>query len=981
MPETDTSTFTLFHTVLLKGAPQGYTPWFIALEPNGKDPLKGFSWAKNPLTYEEAVKRLEKGGNVGIAAKTEDHLVIVDIDDLTATDIKTVKETLTAKSRKRLGIHLFYFKAEGAEISNIPTDRQGEVRANNQYVVAPGSYVPVSKEELARIPEGDRENAGKYTLELARPPAMITLEELPEVFLAQLAKGETAYRQGQKEPFKPHPNLSPLYNLTFKDILPGVVEGQRIPHPFHDSETGHNFVITGGLAHCWRHNVSLNPVQLLAVKYGLLSCLDAGTGHSNSGAGPSKVTPEILEKIWGRTVEEKIIKRGSRPPRGVRQSEQILDEDEKFTPMAYGEAIMKNSKFLTFRDTGEIYVYLVGIYAPYGETVIEELAQELLAVHGIDIKNQKVTEILGYIRRATYRDRAGIEAPIQLICLKNGIYDLNINKLTAHTPNLTFFTQLPVQYDMGATCPTITKFLNDVMAPEDIEIFLEFLGSCLERHYQHQKALILVGGGGNGKGVTLGIARALLGQDNCSAATLQDIVFGRFTKAELYSKLANICGDLPNKKVGNTGIFKMLTGGDMVSAEKKGKHPFKFINYAKLIFSANEIPEADDDTDAFFDRWIIIEFPNRFRGTDKEDQNILVELTTPAELSGLLNLVLDRACRRRDRGRFSHSMTTEKTREIMIRKSSPEKAFLMDCVSPDPNGTEPKAELYNYYKQYCEKNNLSVAAQNKFSEKVLSIPGVKTAKLGETGKRYWAYRGLKFKKNDGDYEECPGNVQVVLGQPGHRGQLPGHYPKNGGLGDQVDQVKRPYPSQVGVHKYGGSVCENSKEGRLEGGVVVDNIRVGQINMVDMDIGTDQFQQSFTKLPLKTIIFQWSYEAFVGMDGCTYGPFVSQDIASLPEENARVIIAQGAALAADFPVEPEEPNNGHDRPQTAQHTRLIAILDLIKGLEREYGTAKKAEILATAQKNGIPKPEAEKAIEKLKLDGYVFEPKNETYKST
>ncbi|MEK6977066.1 MAG: minichromosome maintenance protein MCM [Candidatus Hydrothermarchaeota archaeon] len=65
----------------------------------------------------------------------------------------------------------------------------------------------------------------------------------------------------------------------------------------------------------------------------------------------------------------------------------------------------------------------------------------------------------------------------------------------------------------------------------------------------------------------------------------------------------------------------------------------------------------------------------------------------------------------------------------------------------------------------------------------------------------------------------------------------------------------------------------------------------------------------------------------------------------------------------------------------QRDRLTHLLDIIKGLEREYGTAKKAEILERASKEGIPEREAEKAIEKLKLDGHVFEPKFDFYKST
>jgi Family of unknown function (DUF5906) len=49
--------------------------------------------------------------------------------------------------------------------------------------------------------------------------------------------------------------------------------------------------------------------------------------------------------------------------------------------------------------------------------------------------------------------------------------------------------------------------------------------------------------------------------------------------------------------------------GDSIRAQNKFKDPFSFRNYAKLIFSANKIPESDDDSSyAYYRRWLIIEF-------------------------------------------------------------------------------------------------------------------------------------------------------------------------------------------------------------------------------------------------------------------------------------------------------------------------------------------------------------------------------------
>ncbi|MFY9796586.1 MAG: DUF5906 domain-containing protein [Candidatus Nitrosopolaris sp.] len=94
-----------------------------------------------------------------------------------------------------------------------------------------------------------------------------------------------------------------------------------------------------------------------------------------------------------------------------------------------------------------------------------------------------------------------------------------------------------------------------------------------------------------------------------------------------------------NDKLTNTGPFKMLVAGDPMKAEKKHSQPFDFENYAKLFFSANEIPQPEDKTYAYFRRWMIFFFENVFEGDDN-DPNLIDKLTTQEEMSGLLNLAL-----------------------------------------------------------------------------------------------------------------------------------------------------------------------------------------------------------------------------------------------------------------------------------------------------------------------------------------------------
>ncbi len=151
--------------------------------------------------------------------------------------------------------------------------------------------------------------------------------------------------------------------------------------------------------------------------------------------------------------------------------------------------------------------------------------------------------------------------------------------------------------------------------------------------------MLCIGKGSNGKSTFLRIIDHLLGSKNISHISLQDLAGDRFASAGLYGKLANTFADLKSDKLVSTGNFKMLVSGDYIRAQKKFQNPFEFQNYAKLIFSANEIPQSEDRTYAYFRRWIILFFEKVYEGDDN-DTELVYKLTTPEELSGLLNLAL-----------------------------------------------------------------------------------------------------------------------------------------------------------------------------------------------------------------------------------------------------------------------------------------------------------------------------------------------------
>jgi len=458
-------------------------------------------------------------------------------------------------------------------------------------------------------------------------------------------------------------------------------------------------------------------------------------------------------------------KKKSRPNQGIGQAyhsesdEQGLvsfpREDEQFLVAGKGkqtvlldklaECLMGKYTFKTLRDSGEILVYdgVCGVYRKNGETVIKQAMEETLLERRLAelATRYNVSEVIEHIRRRTYIDREEVNKENSpFVNVKNGLLNLveaikgEPNPLKPHSSQVITTIQLPIEYNPKATCPRISKFLHEIVAEKDVPLLEEIFGWCLLPGYRFQRAVILLGEGWNGKSTYINLVKAFLGKENCSAVSLQAACDNRFAVAILYGKLANLCADLSSATIRDAGMFKMLTGGDTISAEHKFTHPFTFVNCVKLIFSANKPPQIHDDTMAMWRRVMAIGFPNQFVG-DKEVKGLIYKLTTQDELSGLLNVAITGLQRLLHQKEFTYSRSWEETREDYVRCSNPLQAFVEECCTlgefeyeggrtyrlDDCPPATPKETLYQSYLVYCQINKLAPESKKGFGRHLKSL--------------------------------------------------------------------------------------------------------------------------------------------------------------------------------------------------------------------------------------------------------------------
>jgi P4 family phage/plasmid primase-like protien len=399
--------------------------------------------------------------------------------------------------------------------------------------------------------------------------------------------------------------------------------------------------------------------------------------------------------------------------------------------------------FKTMTDNEECFVYKDGIYVPSGEVTIKEECEKRVPKEFMTLHN--VNEVIGHIKRSTYADRKKFNQEKWILNLQNGLYNIQTEELTPHTPELLSTIRIPVIYDSGAGCLRIRQFFTEVLREEDIPVIEELFGYCLVPDYKIQRAFLFTGDGANGKSTLLELLKHFVGKDNCTNLSLQALVSHRFAVASLFGKLVNIYADIPSTRMESVGLFKMLTGGDTVRAEKKFKDDFFFTNYARLIFSTNKPPWVDEDTLAFWRRWVMINFPNKFEG-DQADIAILDRLTSESETSGLLNIALKGLKRLLSRHRYSYQPSPDEVAEKYRKSANVTFAFVEDMCEPDPNTWISKDNLYDAFANYCKKQNFSPLGKESFGRSLKNVNNahVKSRQRRVDGVTTWGWEGIRL---------------------------------------------------------------------------------------------------------------------------------------------------------------------------------------------------------------------------------------------
>ena len=402
--------------------------------------------------------------------------------------------------------------------------------------------------------------------------------------------------------------------------------------------------------------------------------------------------------------------------------------------------IMREMPIKTMRDTDEMLYYKNGVYNMGAESRIAEMCESLVQ----DCKSSDVYEISNTIRRLTYVDRKDFDKDPMKINLLNGVVDVMTGEVFDHSPNNLYRNCVPVTYDPSILPVEVPKFLRECHLGDQHKYLnlIEEISYTLLREQTFQLAFMYTGSGSNGKSVWLDWIQKFFGHENCANQSLHSLAMNRFAAADLEGKLLNIYPDLKPDALKQNDKLKPLITGDAMSVERKMQHPFIMETYAKMFFSANQVPEVYDTSDAMYRRLSLTRWERKF-DEQTRDVHKSKKIGTEMEKSGMLNVMLKTLKRMLKQGGFTQSRTVAERREAWIIESNPLIEFVDRHIAIKSNTSVSTNDLWN---KFNETSSKIIKNRREFDAKIGILTGC-TRVRDTSGLREWMFVGICLRES------------------------------------------------------------------------------------------------------------------------------------------------------------------------------------------------------------------------------------------
>jgi putative DNA primase/helicase len=355
-------------------------------------------------------------------------------------------------------------------------------------------------------------------------------------------------------------------------------------------------------------------------------------------------------------------------------------------------------------------------------------------------------EIMEFLKVKTQVKQEDFDKDWHKIACKNGI--LNLVTGQVEPPNKSDINTIYIPYEYNDDpeySPRIDQFMKEIVNgdPLKMQFLYQIAGYCLLKKNLFEKFFIFKGEGGTGKSTFMNLLHKMVGGDiNCSHIGLAEFDKDYYLST-MVSKLLNIDDDVVDGKIlENTGRFKSIISGNIISVRQIYREVMSFSPYATCMFSCNRLPRIMDNTSGLYRRMILIELNNKVAKPDP----LFMNKVTEQDMQYLLYKAVQGIKLAIMEGRFRISTSEEDLLNLFRRRQSPINEWLYENdMRIEDFHQKDCLPLYNQYVEWCTINGYGKLMTNfSFKESICALYDMELDRLRtEKGiKQVFVKRGL-----------------------------------------------------------------------------------------------------------------------------------------------------------------------------------------------------------------------------------------------
>jgi len=412
---------------------------------------------------------------------------------------------------------------------------------------------------------------------------------------------------------------------------------------------------------------------------------------------------------------------------------------KQFKPRLAANKVMSETALANDPRIGKTFQWDGRHWKEVHESIIRKAVLNLLLDEGTTARVNDVSRIVQDLTviggDRAFNDRGGV------LPLKNGMFNLQNGVLEPHhmdnLNNYCLSINLRASMEDRPKCPVFSGFMQSFV-PDDgaRREVLKFAAYCMTRETNREKALFLVGPGGDGKSTFIKLLEAILGEVNVSNVSL-GALDDQFQRVQIKDKLLNVSTEVEGGLL-QSNMFKALVSGDRITASYKHKDSFSFEPVAKHIFAANKFPTIQDTTRGFLRKIIVVEVQRNFSAIDMELKQKMLE-----EVDAIFLMLVRHLQLLHEEGFKDEEVDyLVKCKAHFAESNNPVIGFIDMRLDKGEYYSSDSMEVYKAYQGYCFARGYKAKSEMPFGKELKSLLPQLRKDRESTGARKYKYHGI-----------------------------------------------------------------------------------------------------------------------------------------------------------------------------------------------------------------------------------------------